>query len=257
MGISNSFFLPSCSPLAPLSPGGRGAGGEGVFIYKCYKGNHTESSTEPEMSSQANEITFKIWGDRALFTRPEFKTEQVTYDVITPSAAKGIAESIFWKPEIQYQVIQISLLKSIQKASILRNTLKSRQSHRTAQSGGILEIESDRTQRHALILNDVAYLVTIQMQRQSHATDPLTKYLEIFKRRLAKGQCFQQPYLGCREFVAYFSQPTDNETPIDLTTDLGLMLHHIEFTSEGAKPIFFRASIQKGVMDCRVIYSGD
>jgi len=196
------------------------------------------------------EITFKVWGDRALFTRPEFKTEQVSYDVMTPSAAKGAAESIFWKPEILYQIQSIGVLKPILKASVLRNAIKSRQSDRTAKQGNILEIEKDRTQRHALILRDVAYLVTIKMKLQAHATDPLTKYIEIFRRRLAKGQCFQQPFLGCREFIAYFSEPEPEDRPLmDLNTDLGLMLHSIAFTEEGAKPRFFRATVRGGVLE--------
>lgn len=202
------------------------------------------------MGMNNSEITFKIWGDRALFTRPEFKTEQVTYDVITPSAAKGVAEAIFWKPEIRYEILKIGVLRPIQKASILRNMIKSRQSERMAKQGSVLEIESDRTQRHALILQNVAYLITLQIHLKDHATEPLKKYLEIFRRRLAKGQCFQQPYFGCREFIAYFSEPDENDQPLkSLKTDLGLMLHSIDFTAEGTRPNFFQASIESGIME--------
>ena len=201
------------------------------------------------MSNQ-HQITFKVWGDRALFTRPEFKTEQVSYDVITPTAAKGVAEAIFGKPEIAYEIVRIGVLNPIQKTSILRNMIKSRQSDRSAKTGSVIEIEKDRTQRHALILRNVAYLITLEIRLQSHATDPLTKYTEIFKRRVAKGQCFQQPFLGCREFVAYFAEPEDSDRPLaDLNTDLGLMLHSIEFAETGSKPKFFPAKIRQGVME--------
>lgn len=202
------------------------------------------------MSIHNREITFRTWGDRALFTRPEFKTEQVTYDVITPSSAKGIAEAIYWKPEIRYEILKIGILNPVQKTSIVRNMIKSRQSERIAKQGNVIEIESDRTQRHALILQNVAYLITLQIHLQAHATDPLMKYLEIFRRRLAKGQCFQQPYFGCREFVAYFSESDQNDQPLTaINMDLGLMLHSIDFTAEGTKPKFFSALIKEGMME--------
>lgn len=199
---------------------------------------------------QFNQLTLKVWGDRALFTRPEFKTEQVTYDVITPSAAKGVVEAIFWKPEIRYDVTQIGVLKPIKKGSILRNMIKSRQSERVAQKGGVITIEGDRTQRHALILLDVAYLITVKLSLEPHATDPLAKYCEILRRRISKGQCFQQPYFGCREFVAYFDFPEEDDRPLtNLSTELGLMLHSVNFNDTEAQPRFFRATLRQGVME--------
>lgn len=217
----------------------------------------------------------KFWGPYACFTRPEFKAERVSYEVLTPSAARGMMEAIYWKPEFRWVIKEIAVLQPIQRMSIMRNEIKSRQSDRTArkwaQDGiGNYCIESDRTQRHSLILKDVAYLVSAHIEPKPHADKPVRAYEEQFLRRLEKGQCFQQPYFGCREFVAYFAPPEGTEQPIDVNDHLGYMLRDIDFIPDAngaisftnqdatAKQIvqgkavaqFFQAELKGGVLTC-------
>ncbi|ADI14778.1 type I-C CRISPR-associated protein Cas5c [Truepera radiovictrix] len=170
-------------------------------------------------------LTLKVWGDYACFTRPENKAERVSYDVMTPSAARGVLEAVFWKPEFTWRVREIIALKPVKRLSILRNEVNTLASERAAKgwaaNGGGFDAESDRAQRHALVLRDVAYLIRAEMVLRPHATDPLTKYTEIFERRAEKGQAFAQPYLGTREFSAFFSLPDGSETPANLVRQLG------------------------------------
>jgi len=212
----------------------------------------------------------RVRGEFALFTRPEFKSERVSYEVITPPAAKGVFESIYWKPEIRWEIVEIAILKYPQRMSLLRNEIKSRQKHivaqRWAESGDRFEIESDRTQRHSLILKDVDYVLTAKMY-QMRADSPLAKHIDIFERRLNRGQCFQQPYFGLREFVAEFEPATGEEKPIDWTSDLGYMPLTLGFeTADDGKftfkrhegngewvkgqirPQFFRAHVESGIL---------
>lgn len=218
----------------------------------------------------------RFWGEYALFTRPEFKAERVTYEVMTPSAARGMMEAIFWKPEFSWVIDAIAVLKPIQRVSIMRNEVKSRQSDRTAKKwatageGGYF-VDEDRTQRHSLILKDVDYLVSAHIQLKPHADKPIKAYEDQFLRRLEKGQCFQQPYFGCREFVAFFGPADGTEQPINRTEDLGFMLRDLDFVSDSKGPMtfyqqidrsgreivkgraiasFFPASLKKGVMRC-------
>lgn len=217
----------------------------------------------------------KFWGNYACFTRPEFKAERVSYQVMTPSAARGMMEAIYWKPEFRWVVEEIAVLNPIRHLSIMRNEVKSRQSDRVARKWaengvGSYGVESDRTQRHSLILRDVAYMVTAHIELKPHADKPVRAYEEQFLRRLSKGQCFQQPYFGCREFVASFAPPDGSEKPIELNEDLGYMLLDIDFIpdekgsisftsqDERAKRIvqgkavaqFFLAELQGGVLAC-------
>lgn len=218
----------------------------------------------------------KVSGEYALFTRPEFKAERVTYEVMTPSAARGLLEAIFWKPEFSWVVDSIVVLKDIQRVSIMRNEVKSRQNERVARKWantgqGNYFADQDRTQRHSLVLKDVEYIVRAHIQLRSHADKPVMAYEEQFLRRLNRGQCFQQPYFGCREFVAFFCPPDGTEQPIDRTEDLGLMLRDVEFTSDPEGPMtfyrqsdrsgrqiqrgravaqFFQARLERGVLQC-------
>ncbi|GAA5513937.1 CRISPR pre-crRNA endoribonuclease Cas5d [Deinococcus carri] len=170
-------------------------------------------------------LELKVWSDYACFTRPENKAERVSYDVMTPSAARGVLESIFWKPEFQWQVREIVVLKEVKRYSILRNEVNTLASERAARgwaaSGGGFFAEEDRAQRHALVLKDVAYLIRAEMVLQPHAKDPLQKYREMFLRRAEKGQAFHQPYLGNREFGAFFSPPDGTEQPANIVRQLG------------------------------------
>lgn len=170
-------------------------------------------------------LELKVWSDYACFTRPENKAERVTYDVMTPSAARGVLEAVFWKPEFSWQVREIVVLREVKRFSILRNEVNSRASERAAstwaKSGGGFYAEEDRAQRHALVLRDVEYIIRAEMILKPHTTDPLVKYAEMFQRRAEKGQAFHQPYLGNREFTAFFSPPDGNETPANIVRQLG------------------------------------
>jgi CRISPR-associated protein Cas5d len=175
------------------------------------------------VSGRNGRITVKIWGDYASFSRPEFKVERVSYPVITPSAARGVLEAIFWKPEFRYEIRQIGILKLGTMVSILRNELSNRQGTEP------IFVEDQRQQRTSLILKDVAYLIKAEIVLKSHVTDPVYKYLDQFRRRVERGQYHRTPYLGTREFVAYFELPSEEDVPEPIDLDLGLMLFDIAF----------------------------
>ncbi len=190
-------------------------------------------------------VAVKVWGDFACFTRPENKVERFSYDVMTPSAARGVLESIAWKPEFKWRVREIWVLNPIKHFSILRNEVNAVASARSAQnwgrSGGGFYADEDRAQRNALILRDVAYVLQADIELASHATDPVTKYREIFERRVDKGQARHQPYLGTREFSGYFAPPEAEDKPLEtLSDDLGRMLFDLEFTETKNGPIRYR-----------------
>ena len=202
-------------------------------------------------------LAVKLWGDYACFTRPEMKVERVTYPVMTPSAARGALEAIFWKPQVYWRIEEIHVLKPIVYASILRNEINDRQSHRSARrwakrGGGYYAAESrNRAQRHTLALRDVAYVVRAQLVLQDGAGAHIAKYRDQFRRRVASGRCFATPYLGCREFSAAFGEPVPDDSPIDRTEDLGLMLLDIDYDQDGSgrgKPRFFPARLENGVV---------
>jgi CRISPR-associated protein Cas5d len=202
-------------------------------------------------------LTVRVWGEFACFTRPEMKVERVSYPVMTPSAARGILEAIFWKPEFSWRVESISILKPICYFSILRNEINERQSYRVAQSwaenGGcyLADHPRSRAQRHTLALRDVDYLITAQIVLLSHATDDPAKYRDQFRRRVRDGRCFATPYLGCREFAAAFGAPDGSERPIDLSEDFGPMLLDLDYAPDRSGrgvPRFFNARIARGVL---------
>ncbi|MCS6805828.1 MAG: type I-C CRISPR-associated protein Cas5c [Acidobacteriota bacterium] len=200
-------------------------------------------------------VEVKVWGDFACFTRPEMKAERVSYPVMTPSAARGLLEAIFWKPEIHWQIRQIEVLKPIQYISIMRNEVNRKASIQSAQqwakSGGGYFADEDRAQRHTLALYDVAYIIRADVVLAAHATDDVAKYRDQFRRRVTRGQCYHRPYLGCREFAASFSDPDGAERPIDLTCDLGPMLFDLDYTPDRSgrgTPHFFSARLDCGIL---------
>jgi len=192
-------------------------------------------------------LEVKVWGEYACFTRPELKVERVSYSVMTPSAARGILEAIFWKPEFTWKVREIHVLRDIQHFSMVRNEVSRRMGIRTA---GIDITDTDcRTQRHTLGLRDVAYLIKADIQLKSRVTDDPAKYRDQFRRRVTRGQCYHRPYLGCREFAAYFGQPAGDERPIEISDELGRMLLDIEYAASGQLiPHFYLAGLQNGVL---------
>lgn len=204
-------------------------------------------------------LAVKVWGDFACFTRPEMKAERVSYDVITPSAARGILEAILWKPAMRWQIKKIEVLKPIRWIQFRRNELASKISPRKVASvmqsnSGFLGmyIEDDRQQRAGLFLRDVAYIIhaEIKLTDKSKERDNLIKFYEMFQRRVKNGQCRNQPVLGCREFSAYFSLPEEDDKPIPETKDLGWMLYDMDYSDpENIKPKFFRANMINGVIE--------
>ena len=200
------------------------------------------------------EVVFS--GDFACFTRPEMKVERVSYPVMTPSAARGALEAIFWHPEVAWRVREIRVLKPIRFFSVLRNEVNSRQSENVARKwaagkGKPYYAEEDRAQRHSLVLRDVAYHVLADLVAKPHCTDDVAKYRDQFRRRVAKGQCFHRPYLGTREFAADFREPRPEDVPLPLNQEMGSML--FDLTYEGplgnrATPHFFPAELQEGVL---------
>lgn len=203
-------------------------------------------------------LRVRVWGDYACFTRPEMKVERVSYEAMTPSAARGLLEAIYWKPEVHWRLRRIHVLKPIRHASFLRNEVTT-----TASPGHLRRAfekgedpsyfaEDDRTQRHTLALRDVDYLIEADLVPHGRgASDDPAKHRDIFRRRVARGQCFHRPYLGCREFAARFAEPDGSETPIEVTADLGRMLFDLRYpTGSGERtiPVFFDARLDGGVL---------
>lgn len=214
-------------------------------------------------------IKLHVWGDFACFTRPEMKAERVSYDLITPSAARGVLEAIYWKPQIRWVIDRIRVLKPVRFVSIRRNEVgkkmpapskKLMSGEETGRPG--LLIEDERQQRASLILRDVAYVVEAHFDLLD-SKEPEGKHLDMFNRRARKGQYFHHPYLGTREFPGFFSLvESDIDAPVcelpvaDLDCDFGFMLHDIEFDQDPkTKKVkdttarFFRAEMRGGLVE--------
>ncbi len=199
-------------------------------------------------------IKLRVWGDYALFTRPEMKVERVSYDVMTPSAARGILEAVYWKPEIRWIIDRIHVLKPIRFENIRRNEMANRVSVNKKDMEGekaiARYIEDDRQQRASLVLRDVDYVIDAHFEILSGEKNE-GKHLDMFRRRAMKGQCFHRPYFGCREFPVHFEWcDSSPENPEQEDRDLGFMLHDIDF-GNNMTPRFFRAVMKQGVIDCR------
>lgn len=226
-------------------------------------------------------ITLEISGEYALFSRPEMKVERVSYDVITPSAARGVLEAIYWKPQFRWVVDQITVLNPIRFTNIRRNEISRKaptpptalvKEGGSSKQGIFVDDDNTRQQRASLLLKDVRYLVRAHLHLldtrierggpKAPPNEAVGKHLDMFKRRARKGQAFHQPYLGCREFPASFvlhEDETNQPTPDDSLKgdkDLGFMLHEIEFDQnpktkvvKSTTPHFFRASMNDGVIE--------
>ena len=209
-------------------------------------------------------IRILVWGERACFTRPEMKVERVSYDVITPSAARGILDAIHWKPAIRWSVDRIHVLKPIRFESIRRNEVGGKLSPasvvkamKAGSTAGLANyVDEDRQQRAATVLRDVAYVIEahFELTIKAGAEDSVGKHLDIFNRRARKGQCFQMPCMGVREFPAHFklledgdALPAAHESLLP-ERDLGWMLHDIDFDKQ-MTPRFFRAQMVGGSID--------
>jgi CRISPR-associated protein Cas5d len=217
-------------------------------------------------------VQAKVWGELACFTRPEAKVERVSYPVMTPSAARGVLEAICWKPEFEWYIRRIRVLRPIQFTSIRRNEVQGVLPEASvkawmadpgsfepylADSAGREGLQGEnRTQRNTLALRDVAYVIEASVRlRQSGDAGLLRKYREMFLRRLAKGQCFHHPYLGIREYAADFGEPGDTDSPVSDTRDMGLMLLDVRHGPKNHKePIFASARLDAGVLDVEAMW---
>ena len=241
-------------------------------------------------------VSVTVWGEYALFTRPELSVERLSYALMTPSAARGVLDAILFKPQMRWHVRRIAVLRprtfsaSFPDASakqhyrligVRRNEIQGTIAPRTV-AGWMAEPESfkpylvdsagregadgqNRTQRNTLMLHHVAYRIdaspvltakanvprTRPADEDEQGDDTPTKYAEMFKRRVRKGQCFHRPYLGCREFAAQFAEPSDrDEVLTGWNEGLGLMLYDIRFDPNGNRPGFFDAKVTDGVLHC-------
>lgn len=215
-------------------------------------------------------ISLHVWGDYACFTRPELKAERMSYEVMTPSAARGILTAIYWKPQMRWVVDRIHVLAPIRFTQIRRNEVASKMSLPN-KSKSCIYIEENRQQRASTILRDVDYVIDahIEIEEEAEDVNSAAKHLEIFKRRARRGQCFHQPYFGTREFpVAYElieapeDMPSSNLPPSQYNRNLGLMLHDMVYTEDksgaficahtnknyAVTPKFFLAEIKMGVI---------
>jgi CRISPR-associated protein Cas5d len=247
-------------------------------------------------------VSVKVWGEFALFTRPELKVERLTYPIMTPSAARGILDAILYKPQMVWHIRRIAALrpkfphgfpseaaeKHCRFIQVRRNEITSTISPRTVEgwikeprtfspylvdSAGRKDVQgAHRTQRNSLLLHHVAYRIdahpgltskakqsrTRPEDEDDRGPDTVAKYVGMFQRRVAKGQCFHRPYLGCREFTCQFALPTKADEPLaDWNLELGLMLYDIRFGPNGRnRPGFFQARVTKGVLHCDIEASG-
>ena len=196
----------------------------------------------------SSSIRLLVSGDFACFTRPEMKSERVSYEVMTPSAARGLLESIYWKPSMTWIIDRIHILKPIQFLIIQRNEISTKAGKNALDNPKY--INDNRQQRISRILRDVQYVIEAHIK--STSSSETFKHVEIFKRRAVKGQCFSQPYFGCREFPVDFKIFDEGKIPKSNppkgTFDLGWMLHDIDF-SDHMKPKFFHAVIKDGLLE--------
>lgn len=225
------------------------------------------------MKHTNKEFCIEVWGNYACFTRPEMKVERVSYDVITPSAARAVFEAIFWKPAFQWIIKKIEVLEPIRWISVRRNEVGALINEHASQ----LFIEEKRQQKAGLFLRDVRYRLFAELEfippsarkpAQKSDNEVLAdqdentlinqdenpgKYYAIFERRARKGQCFNQPYFGCREFAANFrlieNPENESRSPIRETRELGFMLYDMDFSNEKDPiPMFFKPVMNNGTI---------
>ena len=211
-------------------------------------------------------VRLKVWGDYACFTRPEMKVERVSYDVMTPSAARGILEAIYWKPAIVWEIDRIYVMKPVKFDNIRRNEVLGKiplASVKNAFQGKeavrFKDANDERVQRASLVLRDVEYIIEAHFNLTDKAgpEDTIEKHYNVALRRMRRGQCFHHPYFGCREFPVQF-EFIEGEIPkseLKGKKDLGLMLWDIDFPKD-MTPVFFRAEMNDGVIDVQKCLKG-
>jgi len=222
------------------------------------------------MERNGRGVAVKVFGEHACFSRPDFKVERVSYPVMTPSAARGVLEAIFWKPEFRYEVREIHVLKLGSQTTVLRNEISKWQDWRGKTP---LIVQETRQQRTSLVLRNVEYVILAEMVLKPHSTNEVGGYLDQFRRRVEWGQCYQRPYLGTRECAAFFEEPGPDDWGPKRSPELELpreqMLFEVAYvesrerrelefwktTVEGkrkvrgyAVPLFFEAKVERGVL---------
>lgn len=215
-------------------------------------------------------IRLEVWGDYALFTRPEMKVERVSYDVMTPSAARGLMEAVYWHPGMRWSVDRIHVCSPIRFTNLRRNEVKatvSARSARTVMERGTGDLylctPENIQQRASMLLRDVHYVIEAHFDMTDRAApgDNPGKFQDIIKRRIRKGQFYHQPYFGCREFPVNFKlceQIPDCPESLKGERDLGWMLWDMDYTDpENIQPMFFRAVLHDGVLDVPTLESGE
>ncbi len=215
-------------------------------------------------------VKVKVWGDYALFTRPEMKVERCSYDVITPSAARGILEAVYWHPGMRWVIDRIYVNKPIRFTSIRRNEVKSKISannvlpvYNGSQRGISISTKAEIVQRASLLLRNVEYIIEahFEMTAKANDSDNPGKFKDIIMRRLKKGECFHTPYFGCREFPVKFCLFEEDEVSTayedEPERDLGYMLYDLDYSDpKNIQPVFFRAIMKRGIIDlqnCEVV----
>lgn len=215
-------------------------------------------------------IRLRVWGDYALFSRLEMKVERVSYDMLTPSAARGLIEAIFWHPGMQWHIDRIYVCKPIRFMNLRRNEVKATvnaSTARTAMNRGkgqlYLSAPDEIQQRASLLLRDVEYVIEahFDMTEKAAPGDNPGKFQDIIKRRIARGQCYHQPCFGCREFPAHFG-PCEEIPPCPPELlgekDLGFMLWDLDYTDpQNIQPLFFRAKLNDGILCVPARNSGE
>lgn len=209
-------------------------------------------------------VRVHVWGDYALFSRPEMKVERCSYDVMTTSAARGILEAIYWHPGMRWIIDRIYVRNPIEFTSVRRNEVKSKiqaTSVLSAMNGGekplYISTKEDIAQRAAIILRNVDYVINahFEMTERANESDNEGKFKDIIMRRLRRGQCYHTPYFGCREFPVNFELYEDAEIETayaDQIKDLGYMLYDLDYSDpENIQPMFFRAELRNGILDLR------
>lgn len=210
-------------------------------------------------------VRIRVWGDYALFSRPELKVERYSYDVITPSAARGILDAIYYHPGMRWIIDKIYVVKPIRFTSVRRNEIKSKisasnvlQAYNGADKALYMSSKQEIVQRASVLLTDVEYVIEahFEMTEKANETDNPGKFKDITMRRLKKGECYHMPYFGCREFPAHFALCEEEKIETVYETvpekDFGIMLYDMDYSDpENIQPMFFRAVMRQGVLDLR------
>ena len=211
------------------------------------------------MKYKSDEVRIEVWGPFACFTRPDLKVERVTYDMMTPSSARNMVQSIYWHPGVRYEVTQIDVLNPVKRIQLMRNEIKSKTMSGRVISKAVrgepmyINTEDDIMQRSSVILKDVHYCIHVKLHvtDKANPSDNLVKFTDVLTRRARKGQCYYPLYFGCKEFPAYFRLVEEGEEihPISQSCDLGMMLYDMDYTNtKDIKPAFFMASLDHGSM---------